>query len=194
MPSLRLDTPIKFLKGIGERRAEQFARLGVVTARDLLWHIPRRYLDASAVIPLAGARVGTEATCIGRVVAKRVLPTRRGLRIFRAVLRDQSGVLECAWPGQPFLDRTIEEGQLLLVSGPVRFYHGRQMVPREFIVLGDDSGDGPPWSGKVLPVYPATEGLSHKTIRSNRFWMRPISRSRCMKRCATFPRIFSSPV
>jgi ATP-dependent DNA helicase RecG len=165
MPALRLDTPIKFMKGVGERRAEQFARLGIVTSRDLLWHIPRRYLDASTLTPLAQARVGAEVACIGRVVTKRVLPTRRGLRVFRAVLRDDSGVLECAWPGQAFLDRSIEEGQILLVSGPIRYYHGRQMTPREFIVLGDGDTEMS-LGGKVLPVYPATEGLSHKTIRA----------------------------
>jgi ATP-dependent DNA helicase RecG len=169
---LRLDTPVKFLKGIGERRAELFAKLGVETAQDLLWHLPHRYLDASSVTPLADARVGEEYACIGRVVAKKVVPLKR-LRVFRAVLRDDSGVLECVWPGQAFLDRSIREGQTLLVSGPVRFYHGRQMAPREFVVL-DEPGEGeieasgprPLASGRVLPVYPATEGLSHKTIRA----------------------------
>jgi ATP-dependent DNA helicase RecG len=165
---LRLDTPVKFLKGVGERRAEALHRLNIDTARDLLWHLPRRYLDASTITPLAEARIGSELTCLGRVVAKRVMPTRRGLRMFRAVLRDESGVLECVWPGQPFLDRVIKEGQLLLVTGPIRFYHGRQMSPREFIVLGEAGGEGedPGRAGRVLPIYPATEGLSHKTIRS----------------------------
>jgi ATP-dependent DNA helicase RecG len=77
-------------------------------------------------------------------------------------------MLECAWPGQGFLDRTIEVGQTLLVAGPVRFYHGRQLNPRECIVLeegkGEGEDDGAP-SGLVLPVYRATEGLSHKVIR-----------------------------
>jgi ATP-dependent DNA helicase RecG len=165
--ALRLDMPVKFLKGIGERRAELLERLGIRTARDLLWHLPHRYIDASTVTPLSRAELGREVACVGRVVAKGVLPTRRGLRIFHAVLRDDSGVLECVWPGQAFLDRTIQVGQTLLVSGPVRFYHGRQLVPREFVVLGDAEGDPDPLAaGKVLPVYPATEGLSHKIIRS----------------------------
>ncbi|MEP7176806.1 MAG: DNA helicase RecG, partial [Gemmatimonadales bacterium] len=163
--ALRLDTPIQFLKGIGERRAEQLARLGIRTAQDLLWHLPHRYIDASTVTPLVRAAVGQEVACIGRVVAKGVLPTRRGLRIFHAVLRDDSGVLECVWPGQAFLDRSIAVGQTLLVSGPVRFYHGRQMAPREFVILADAEGEEEPLAGgKVLPVYPATEGLSHKVI------------------------------
>jgi ATP-dependent DNA helicase RecG len=163
----RLDTPVKFLKGIGERRAEALNRLGIRSARDLLWHLPHRYVDASTVTPLARAQLGQEVACVGRVVAKGVLPTRRGLRIFHAVLRDDSGVLECVWPGQPFLDRSIAIGQTLLVSGPVRFYHGRQMAPREYVILADaDSEPDQLTAGMVLPVYPATEGLSHKVIRS----------------------------
>ena len=166
-PTVRLDTPVQFLKGIGERRAEALARLGIRTARDLLWHLPHRYIDASTLTPLARAELGQEVACVGRVVAKGVLPTRRGLRIFHAVLRDESGLLECVWPGQPFLDRTIAIGQTLLVSGPVRFYHGRQLAPREYVILADADGDGDPIdAGKVLPVYPATEGLSHKIVRS----------------------------
>ena len=165
--AVRLDTPVKFLKGVGERRAEALERLGIRTARDLLWHLPHRYVDASTVTPLAKAELGQEVACVGQVVAKGVLPTRRGLRIFHAVLRDDSGLLECVWPGQPFLDRAIVVGQTLLVSGPVRFYHGRQMAPREYVVLADTVGDADPLTaGKVLPVYPATEGLSHKVIRS----------------------------
>jgi len=165
--AIRLDTPVKFLKGVGERRAEALERLGIRTARDLLWHLPHRYVDASTVTPLAKAELGQEVACVGQVMAKGVLPTRRGLRIFHAVLRDDSGLLECVWPGQPFLDRAIAIGQTLLVSGPVRFYHGRQMVPREYVVLADAAGDADPLTaGKVLPVYPATEGLSHKVIRS----------------------------
>src|SRR3954454_11509320 len=166
-PAVRLDTPVKFLKGVGDRRAEALNRLGIRTARDLLWHLPHRYVDASTVTPLASAALGHEVSCVGRVVAKGVLPTRRGLRIFHAVLRDDSGVLECVWPGQPFLDRTILIGQTLLVSGPVRFYHGRQMAPREYVILADADAEADPLTaGKVLPVYPATEGLSHKVIRS----------------------------
>ncbi len=163
MPPLRLDTPIQFLKGVGEKRAEALARLGIERAQDLILHLPHRYIDASNVTPLARARVGDDVACVGRVTSKRILPTRKGLRIFHAVLQDASGVLECAWPGQAYLDRTLKVGQTILVAGPVRFYHGRQMAPREMIVLGDP--DDPMAEGRVLPVYPATEGLSHKQVR-----------------------------
>ncbi len=165
MPGIQLDTPVKFLKGIGERRADALARLGIASAGDLLYHIPHRYIDASSVTPVARARVGEDVACVGSVITKAITPTRRGLRIFSAVIRDGSGVLECVWPGQPFLDRTIQKGQTLLVAGPIRFYHGRQMAPREYVVLAEDESESPLEAGRVLPVYPATEGLSHRVIR-----------------------------
>jgi ATP-dependent DNA helicase RecG len=161
---LYLDTSISYLKGVGPARAEAFRRLGVITAGDLLYHIPHRYEDASTVSPIASLEPGMQGTVIGRVISKGVIPTRRGLRIFQAVLRDDTGMIEVSWPGQPFLDRTISKGDTLLVAGSVRFFHGRQLQPREFINLGDDeSGTA---EGRVLSVYPATEGLSFKVIRS----------------------------
>lgn len=161
---LYLDTSISYLKGVGPARAEAFRRLNVITAGDLLYHIPHRYEDASTVSPIASLEPGMQGTVIGRVISKGIIPTRRGLRIFQAVLRDDTGMIEVSWPGQPFLDRTISKGDTLLVAGSVRFFHGRQLQPREFINLGDDeSGTA---EGRVLSVYPATEGLSFKVIRS----------------------------
>ena len=163
-PARVLDTPITFLKGVGERRAEAFHRLGVLSARDLLFHIPHRYEDASTVRRITTLRIGEDTTVIGTVISKGVLPTRKGLRIFQAVVQDASGLIEASWPGQPFLDRSINKGDVMLLSGPVRFYHGRQLLPREFVNLG--AGDEGTAEGRVLAVYPATEGLSFKQIRA----------------------------
>jgi ATP-dependent DNA helicase RecG len=159
----RLDTPVTYLKGVGPARAAALRRLGIVTAGDLLYHVPHRYEDASTVARISSLQPGMQGTVIGRVVSKGVLPTRKGLRIFQAVLRDDSGMIEVSWPGQPYLDRTIAKGDVLLVTGSVRFFHGRQLQPREHVNLGDeDSGTA---QGRVLSVYPATEGLSFKVIR-----------------------------
>jgi ATP-dependent DNA helicase RecG len=148
---------------VGPARAEALRRLGVATAGDLLYHIPHRYEDASTVAPIASLEPGMQGTVIGRVISKGIIPTRKGLRIFQAVVRDDSGMIEVAWPGQPFLDRTIGKGDVLLLTGSVRFYHGRQLQPREYVNLGDE--DEQTAEGRVLSVYPATEGLSFKVIR-----------------------------
>ena len=162
-----LHSPVQYLKGVGPRRAERFERLEVRTGRDLLYHLPHRYEDATTVTPIGTLEAGDEATVLARIVSKGVLKTRKGLRIFRAVLRDASGHIEAAWPGQPWLDRSLERGDLILASGPVRFFHGRQLQPREHTVLAgaDEEGAGED-AGTVFPVYPATEGLSHRQIRN----------------------------
>ncbi|MBY0489198.1 MAG: ATP-dependent DNA helicase RecG [Gemmatimonadaceae bacterium] len=163
-PRLTLDTPVTYLKGIGPARATMLARLGITVAGDLLRHVPHRYEDASTVTPIAHAAVGADVTVLGQVIAKGVLPTRKGLRIFQAVIQDASGMLEIAWPGQPFLDRQISKGDWLLCTGPVRFFHGRRLQPREFVNLGpEEEGTG---EGRVLAVYPSTEGLSVRVLRS----------------------------
>jgi ATP-dependent DNA helicase RecG len=163
-----LDTPVQFLKGVGPRRAEAFARIGIESVEDLLYHTPNRYVDATSITPIAKATVNEDVTLVGRVVSKAIVPTRKRLRVFRAVLKDASGVIECAWPGQAYLDRVIKQGQLLLVTGPVKYYHGRQVSPREQIVLaeaGDEEVSDVMERGLILPVYGATEGLSHRQIR-----------------------------
>jgi len=160
---ITLDMPVKFLKGVGEQRAELLGRLGIRQAGDLLWHVPHRYEDASTLTPIVSVQPGMDVTVMGRVVSKGVLPTRKGLRIFQAVIRDESGMMEASWPGQPFLDRSIQKDDVLLLTGPCRFFHGRQLVPREYVNLGsEDEGAA---GGRVLAVYPATEGVTARALR-----------------------------
>ena len=160
-----LDRPVQFLKGVGPRRVGLLQKMGLLTARDVLYHVPRRYEDASTIQRIAALEPGMEANVIGRVVSKGVIPTRKGLRIFQAVVRDASGLIECSWPGQPFLDRIIRKGDLLLLSGTVRFYHGRQLQPREYTTLAREGEDATEESGTVFPIYPTTEGISHRQMR-----------------------------
>jgi ATP-dependent DNA helicase RecG len=105
-----------------------------------------------------------DANALGRVRSKGVIPTRSGLRIFQAVLEDDSGMITVAWPGQPWLDRKLREGDTLLVSGPVKFFHGTQIQPREFTILSR-GGDQPRSSGMIFVTYPATEDLPQWVLR-----------------------------
>src|SRR5512133_3436000 len=95
-----LDAPVQFLKGVGPKRADALARLEVHSARDLLLHVPRRYEDASTVTRIGSVSPGADVTVIGTVLSTFVHKAKSGLRIFQAVLRDESGSIECSWPGQ----------------------------------------------------------------------------------------------
>jgi ATP-dependent DNA helicase RecG len=165
-----LDKPVQFLKGVGPRRAESLQRMGLVTARDVLYHVPRRYDDASTVEAIGALRVGMDATVVGRIRTKGVIPTRARLRIFQAIIEDDTGRITCAWPGQPWLDRKLREGDTILVTGPVKFFHGNQLHPREFTVLSRDGETGPGAGavgsgGTIFVSYPASEDVPQWVLR-----------------------------
>ena len=173
-----LDKPVQFLKGVGPQRAERLQRMGILTARDLLYHVPRRYDDASTITPVALAQVGMDVTVAGEVRSKGIVPTRSGLRIFQAVIRDDSGLVTCAWPGQPWVERSVRKGDRILVTGPVKHFHGRQIQPREYVILERASDaethtthtdqpispiSTPP--GTIFATYPASEELPQWIFR-----------------------------
>ena len=166
---LKLDKPVQFLKGVGPSRSESLGRMGTVNARDLLYHAPRRYDDASTIQAIETLEVGAEVTVIGRVRSKGLIATRSGLRIFQAVLQDDSGMITCAWPGQPWIERKLQDDDVVLATGSVRFFHGRQLQPREFVVLGKSGTDGVHErlsSGYIFVSYPASEEVQQWILRS----------------------------
>ncbi len=165
-----LDRPVQFLKGVGPKRADALKKLNIGTARDLLYHIPRRYDDASTLHPIDALQVGMEAAIVGTVRSKGILPTRSGLRIFQAVVQDESGYITCAWPGQPWLERKLREGDRILATGPVKHFHGRQLHPREFVLLSRGAPeDGSPAKGEVpgaiFVSYPSVEEVPQWVLR-----------------------------
>ena len=161
-----LGRPVQFLKGVGPARSEALKKLRIGTARDLLYHVPRRYDDASTILPISSLSVGQDGTALGRVRSKGIIPTRSGLRIFQLVLQDETGYITCSWPGQPWLERRFRKGDLLLVAGPVRHFHGRQIHPREFSVVARSGEEVElPGAGTVFVTYPAVEGVPQWTLR-----------------------------
>ena len=94
--------------------------MGISSARDLLYHIPRRYDDASTVQPIGGLEVGMDATALGQVRSKGVIPTRAGLRIFQAVLEDDSGKITEAWHGRHRIVPGVRRGHVPGPNGQAR--------------------------------------------------------------------------
>jgi ATP-dependent DNA helicase RecG len=170
MNAIGLDSPVRFLPGVGAARAERYARLGVETLAGLLALYPRRYVDASRTTPIAELVAGQAATVVGVIRAAAVRPTRR-MPIFSVALDDGTGHLEAVFFNQPYLKESLRRGMTLLVHGEVSgrgtLSAGRpgrggfQIQPLEWWVTDDESG------GRIAPVYPATEGLYQKQIRRN---------------------------
>ncbi len=158
-----LNTPIQFLKGIGPQRAKQFARIGVRTVGDLLFLVPRRYIDRSLVLPINKLRVGDEATVRGRVVAVAARKTHNQRELVQCLIQDGSGMIEAIWFNRRDLQKRFRVNQEVLISGRVSFFRHRQFINPNFEVL-DNQGDFS-YSNVIIPVYPLTEGLSVWVVR-----------------------------
>lgn len=87
----KLDTPVQFIKGVGEQRAKAFAKLGVETLRDLVMAFPRAYDDRTAVKTIAELQFG-EMCCVSATVAApaKLSRVRRGLDITKCVVVDET--------------------------------------------------------------------------------------------------------
>ncbi len=139
--------------------------LDIATVGDLVRHYPRRYIDRSRVETISVLKVGTYATVIARVkkVAKRL--TRRRQAMVTVTITDGTGYLDLTFFNQPWTVGMYREGQELAVSGVVQLYRGRlQLVNQEVEPLRGDDRDLV-HTGRIVPVHPASEGISSRTIR-----------------------------
>lgn len=157
-----LKQPITVLKGVGDKRAEQLAHLGVHTVEDLLYLFPRRYDDYSRLCTIRQLRDKDTATVIGiieRVKAHKLL--RGGTRV-EAYIKDDTGHLRINWFNQPWVERQLNNGDMYVISGVIEAFQGRLVMNNpEFEPIDDESLH----TGRVVPVYPLTKGLGAKTLR-----------------------------
>jgi len=166
-----LNTPIQYLKGIGEKRAQALKNAGIVTIGELLQYYPRRYLDRSNITPIGKLRPNETATAVGRIVTQGV---KKGARSrFVVVLSDDSGFLTCVWFAQiPYWQKLFKVGQTLAVSGKIGYFGGLQIVHPEFDLIQESSEDPEDeflHTGKIIPLYPSTEALSRVGFDSRGF-------------------------
>src|SRR6266699_4299965 len=160
-------TPLADIPGVGPQRAKLLARLDLITIEDaLVRHLPLRHEDRSQVIPLGRITVGEARTCAGTIAGISPPPRGRGRVPLVVTIRDASGFLNCAWFNQPYLTRVFKRGQHLVVHGKVQPY-GRgplQMIVKDYELV-EDGPDEMLHAGRLVPVYPLTEGLTQRPLR-----------------------------
>jgi ATP-dependent DNA helicase RecG len=159
-----LDTPIQYLKGVGPRRAAYLLRLGVATVRDLLFLVPRRYLDRTRLYNIRELKPGDDVSIWGKVIAAGLVPTRSKGDLVSIRVRDQSSTVEAVWFHRPDLRYKFKAGQEILLSGQVSAYNGLKLVNPQFQLI--DPEDEFRFTGAVIPIYPLTEGLGIWEIRN----------------------------
>ncbi len=169
LSQIDLDAPVTVLWGVGSERSLQLERLGIRTLTDFLLHRPRRYEDRREFRAIRDITEKGMVTVRGRVVAQGVKKFRGGTRsVFELVLDDGTGRLHCRWWNMPYLEGHFPVGLELLVVGRVMELKPRSMNHPETEVV--EEGDEPSvHMGRIVPVYPLTEGISQRWMRG-RMW------------------------
>lgn len=160
----RLFQPVQFLKGVGPYRAELFERLGQRTACDLLFYFPRDYQDLTDRREIHELQEDIVQTVLGTVEDIELHTASSGRTVLGVLIRgEQGGVLRALWFNQPFMREKFSLGRRVALSGKPR-YRGMmwELVHPRVAVLADDEQPPP---GRILPVYPLTEGLQQWHVR-----------------------------
>ncbi len=159
-----LDTPVSTLAGVGAKTGERLATLGLETFGDLLDHLPRAYIDRRDMRSIRDLKVGSEATVIATVRESKVERVRGNRSRVTVTITDGTGYVDCVWWNQDWRVRTLTEGTEAAFSGKVKTFRGRLQMDSPAYDLLRASGESV-HTGRIVPVYPATERLSATQLR-----------------------------
>lgn len=154
---LTASTDIRFLKGVGEKRAELLRKKGIDTVGALLRFYPRAYLDWQNITPISECHEG-ENVCVRAEITSPVKTAniRRGMTLYKFSAADDSGVIEVTLFNRKYLAENLREGRSYLFYGKLGYGITLRQMSSPEIMPAEYMG--------IEPVYAATEGLSSKTI------------------------------
>ena len=167
---MELEDKITTLKGVGPKKAEAFARLGIETVEDLIFAFPRIYEDRKNIIPIAQLREGETALFIGEVDVIRPggYYRGRGSRVLRMLATDDTGSIEVVFFNAAYLAKTIHKGDRLAFYGKPVYNRDRLQVVHPQFEKADNAETG------ILPVYPLTSGITQREMRRLQKLVRPL--------------------
>jgi ATP-dependent DNA helicase RecG len=168
---LKLDTPIQYCKGIGPKRAELLKKIGIFTVEDALYYLPWRYEDRGNLKKIGRLTYGSYETAAGTVVSAEVAQTKRQrVKVFELIITDKSGMLVGSWFNQPFMKKAFKPGQKVILSGIVKSNPYRGGLPQidnpDYEIMDEDDADNLIHTGRTVPIYRTTAGLSVRYLRS----------------------------
>lgn len=164
-----LDQPVEKLRGMRKDALRDLENLDVRTIRDLVWHLPRRYRDFSAIRPIAELVIGDEQTAEGVLRNVRIIPSLQGRVRTEAHLVDETGRARCVWFGRQGGDRIKEETRVRIAG---RFEipkdrHRRPLPtgPQFTNPQVEHIGAEAVHTARIVPVYPLSGKLTEGWLR-----------------------------
>jgi ATP-dependent DNA helicase RecG len=166
-----LSADITAVPGVGPTVAARLHNLGIRTVRDLLFYFPREHRDYSKLVKIASIPLNELTTTMGLIWEVKNVPTSGGRMRTIATISDETGKLNVSWFNQSYLLKQLKaaQGSYLVVTG-VKQRFGNKI---EFSVRSHElpeQGDLVN-TGRLVPIYPLTEGLHAKTLRRFTKWV-----------------------
>lgn len=170
---LELNTPAVNLRMVGPIYSARLRKLEIVTIEDLLFHLPSRYDDFSSISKINNLQIGDKTTVIGEITSFENIFTKYGKKIQKALLTDDTGTVEIIWYNQTFLKNILVLGTNIAICGDVKIFGSKLVFESpdyEIIKHSQDSQQSQSnhlvHSGRLVPIYPETAGISSKWLRS----------------------------
>lgn len=169
-----LATPLAQIRGVGPRLQQILAKAGLHTVEDALYHLPLRYEDRRDIRRIAQLRDGQHEVFVGEVLASgETFTSKSRKRLYEVIVGDGSGQISLKWfhYRKDWLKKRFPPGARAVFTGEVkRFGAIREVHHPDSELLGEKSlaqimAEDPLSFGRILPVYPLTEGLSQKVAR-----------------------------
>ena len=156
------NSSVSMLKGIGEQRERKLQKLGISTIEDLLTHYPREYKDRSEILKIADLPMDEPSTFLAQV-KEEGQNSRHGRLVYtRMKVYDETGSVGVLWYNQPYMKNSLKIGEWYLFSGKLQKKYGRkEILSPEVERIGENFA-----GGRIIPVYPASEGVSQKMLRN----------------------------
>ena len=158
---LDLDKSVQYVKNVGPTRVKLLNKLHIYTLQDLISYFPRNYEDRGVAKKLADCQDGEEALIKATAITKVSETFARKLKIYRLVVRDGENPCTIIWYNQSYLKNIFKIGHTYNFYGKVEVKLGRYEMKSPIF---DESGENRN-TGKIIPIYPLTYGITQNTIR-----------------------------
>jgi len=159
---VNLTDPVSRLPKVGPVYLKRLEKLGIVKIADLLTHPPSRFMDFRKITAINNARVGDTVSVIAKLnfIKNQYSKTGRIMQI--GEIEDASGKMKIIWFNQPYLAMSMKRGLEMSFSGKVEFFGAN----KAFLSPEYEIGDSFIHTGRLVPIYPETHGVSSKWLRS----------------------------
>ncbi|MCD6521791.1 ATP-dependent DNA helicase RecG [Candidatus Calescamantes bacterium] len=163
---ITLHVNIQKIKGIGKKTARELEKLGICSVKDLLYHFPRGYEDRRKITRISQVKPGEKVTIQGKIVVVGEERTRKGKKIFRAIVDDGTGKIVLTWFYFKGIKEIIKPGKEGIFTGRVSYFSGLEIIHPEFELWEEEKEKKEfLYGGRIIPFYPATTSLTQGRLR-----------------------------